>query len=130
MRNTCLLGLLIIWAVLSSGCAKPYRAITSKSPVEGVFLTTETYRGYGPTSPEVTQVYAHFERHGRAKRILVLDGADLTIGRIVWNGPGSVTLCLDGGYTSTFRNEVTLILGDTPDEARTIRFRLDDSCPG
>ncbi len=130
MRSPWLRGLVFIAAVLDSGCANPDRVVTSNSPVEGVFLTVETYYGHGAPSPDFTKVYAHMEGHGRAYRILVLDGEELTIDRIIWNGPNDATFCLNGGFTITFRNRVTLDLVDTPDPSVPMHFRLDENCQG
>jgi hypothetical protein len=36
---------------------------------------------------------------------------------------------LDGGITDRFSNQVTLIVGDTPDDSVTIHNHLDELCP-
>lgn len=114
---------------LAVGCARPDKVAISRSPTEGVFLTVETFEGHGPVSSEVTRVYAHFERHGKAKKILVLEGDNLTVSKILWVAPNADTLCLDGGITDIFRNQVTLILGDSREDAETIYSHLDEHCP-
>ncbi len=71
----------------------------------------ETFNGSGPSS-DTTRVFAHLERNGKSKKMLVLEGENLTVAKIIWNSPDDATLCLDGGITGTFRSEVTLISGD------------------
>jgi hypothetical protein len=107
-----------------AGCARPDQVTTIPSPVDGVFYTVETFYGHGPTS-DTKRIYAHLQRNGRAKRLLVLEGENLTVTKVNWDGPHDVTLCLDGGITSTFRNVVTLILGNA---SETIRNHLLEDC--
>jgi hypothetical protein len=110
---------------LLSGCSKPDSVTTIKSPIEGMFYTVEISKAGGPTS-DTTRVYAHLERNGKAKKILVLDGENVKVARIIWNNPHDATLCLDGGITDTFRNEVTLIVGDAPNDSETIHNHLQE----
>jgi hypothetical protein len=107
-----------------SGCGKPDLVTTMKSPIDGVFYTVETYYGHGPSS-DTNRVYAHLERNGKAKKMLVLEGENLTVAKITWDSPHEATLCLDGGITGTFRSEVTLISGDT---SETIHNHLQEHC--
>jgi hypothetical protein len=125
MKRYCFLTIVLVSFI--SGCAKPDRVITIKSPTDGVFYTVETFKAGGPTS-DTTRVYAHLERNGKAKRLLVLDGGNLTVKKIIWNDPHNATLCLDGGITETFRNHVTLIVGDAPDDSETINNSLLEHC--
>jgi hypothetical protein len=113
--------------ILLLGCWKPDSVLTVKSPTDGFFYTVETSKAAGPTS-DTTRVFAHLERGGRAKKILVLDGENMTVEKISWNNPQDVTLCLAGGITDTFRNEVTLIVGDTPKGSATIHNHLQENC--
>jgi hypothetical protein len=113
--------------VLLSGCAKPNQVTTVKSPTAGLFYTVELFKNAGPTS-DFTRVYAHLERDGKAKKMLVLDGENLAVGKITWNDPHDATLCLESGITDTFHNEVTLIVGDTPEDSETIRNHIDEHC--
>jgi hypothetical protein len=101
--------------------------MTIKSPVEGVFYTVEISRAGGLAS-NTTRVYAHFQRYEKTKKVLILEGDDITVSRIVWNGPHDATLCLNGGFTNTFRNEVTLIVGDAPEDSFAIHNRIDEHC--
>jgi len=50
------------------------------------------------------------------------------VSKIIWNTAHEDTICLDGGTTFTFRNEVTLILGDSQSDSETIRNHLDEHC--
>jgi hypothetical protein len=109
---------------LLTGCAKPDHVTKMKSPLEEVFYTVETYYGRGPSS-DTNRVYAHLERNGKKKKMLVLEGENLTIAKITWDSPHEATLCLDGGITVTFRSEVTLIAGNT---SETIHNRLQEHC--
>jgi hypothetical protein len=126
MKNFVLAGMILPVAFIF-GCAKPDKVETFKSPTEGVYYTVETYDGIGLASG-TTSVYAHFERNGKAKKLLVLQGDDLTLARLTWNSPHDVTLCLRSGFTETFRNDVTLILGDTPEYSMRIYNHLEENC--
>ena len=99
----------------------------TKSPIEGLFYTVEVFKAGGPTS-DTTRVYAHLERSGKAKKMLVLDGGNLTVAKIIWNNSHDVTLCLTGGITDTYHNEVTLIVGDAPNDSETIYNHLQEHC--
>jgi len=119
-----LFWLAIVQIGFMTGCSKPNAVATFKSPVDGIFYTVETYYGSGPTS-DTGRVYAHLERDGKAKKMLVLEGENLTVARITWESPHVATLCLDGGITGAFRSEVTLISGST---SETIQNRLQEHC--
>jgi hypothetical protein len=127
-------GYRLVIALLSpilviSGCARPVNVRTFQSPTPGVFFTVETYGGgVGPLGSDITKVYAHFERQGKSRRILVLEGDSLTITAILWNTPQDDTICFDGGTTDTFHNQVTLILGDTPENSVTIHNKVNEHC--
>jgi hypothetical protein len=108
---------------LLTGCARPDHVTKMNSPIEGVFYTVETYYGRGPSS-DTNRVYANLERNGKAK-MLVLEGENLTVAKITWESSHEATLCLKGGITVTFRNEVTLIAGNT---SETIHNRLQEHC--
>jgi hypothetical protein len=110
---------------LLSGCAKPNRVTTFKSPVDGVFYTVETYNGSGPVDPDFTRVYAHLERAGESVKKLVLDGSYLDIPQIKWADSHDVTVCMKSGVTNTFHSEVTLTSGGATE---TIHNRLDELC--
>ncbi|MDP9053422.1 MAG: hypothetical protein M3N93_03850 [Acidobacteriota bacterium] len=116
--------LALLQIVFMSGCSKPNAVTTFKSPMDGLFYTVETYYGSGPAS-DTSRVYAHLERDGKSRRMLVLEGDNLTVKKITWNSPYDATLCLDGGITGTFRSEVTLISGST---SETIQNHLQEHC--
>jgi hypothetical protein len=101
--------------------------VTFKSSTPGLFYTVEIFKNGGPTS-DTTRVYAHLERGSKAKKLLVLEGENLTVTKIVWANSHDATLCLDGGITSTFRNEVTLLVGDAPEDSETITNHLQEHC--
>jgi hypothetical protein len=121
------LAVIFLPIVLISGCAKPDKVATFKSPVDGVFYTVETYYAHTPVS-DTTRVYAHFERNGKKAKMLVLEGSDLTVARIIWNSPRDVTFCIKSGDTNAFRNYVMLDIGDTPDDSITIHTDLQEHC--
>jgi hypothetical protein len=112
-------------AVVMSGCAKPDRVTTIKSPMDGVFYTVETFNGHGAADADFTRVYAHLERNGKSDKKLVVDGTYLEISKIIWTGSHDVTLCKEAGITDSFRSEVTLISGDT---SETIQNQLQENC--
>jgi hypothetical protein len=119
------LAIMFLLIVLSSGCAKPDEVVTFQSPVAGVFYTVETYYNHTPVS-DTTNVYAHLERDGKKTKMLVLEGGDLTVPKIIWNNSLDVTLCIDGGFTETFRTYVTL--RDDRESSLTIRNHLMENC--
>jgi len=122
--------MLLLLSIVASGCSRPVKVNTFKSPTEELHFTVETYDGGpGPIGSDVTKVYAHFERHGKSTRIPVLEGDSLTVSKIIWNAPREDTICLDGGTTDVFHNQVTLILDDSPGGSETIRNHLDEHCP-
>jgi len=108
------------------GCARPDHVESIKGPVEGVFYTVETSYGHGAASSDYTNVYAHLERNGKSDRKLVIDGEYLESIKIIWTSPHDVMLCLQpGSFTNSFKNEVTLISGDT---SETIHNHLQEHC--
>ena len=127
MKRLFLLATMCLAVVMVSGCSKPDGVTTVNSPTKGFFYTVETFKAGGPTS-DTTRVYAHLERNGKDKKLLVLDGENLTVAKIIWNNPHDATFCLDGGITNTFRNEVTLIVSDTPADSETIYNHLREHC--
>ena len=111
------------------GCAgKPDRVITIKSPSNSVFYTKETSSGTGPVSADYTRVYAHFSNNGKTVRQLVISGEHIESASISWTSPNDVEICVDQGITDTFRNQVTLITGDTPSSSITIHNHLKERC--
>ena len=125
MNNVFRVVVVYIFANIIAGCAGPDRVTTISSPTQGLFFTVETFNGHGAVDSDFTRVYAHFEHNGKAQRILVLDGENLTVAKIVWVGPREGTFCLEGGITDTFRNEVTLTADDV---SETIRNHLQEDC--
>jgi hypothetical protein len=110
-------------AVLA-GCSRPDKVQTFPSPLEGLFYTVEEYHAGGPVS-DTDRVVAHLERGGKSGNSLVLDGGDMTVRAVRWNSQNDVTICIDGGITNTFRNQVTLFAGES---SVTVRNRLDEHC--
>jgi hypothetical protein len=92
--------------------------------MSGLFYTVEEHRASVPVS-DTDRVMAHFERNGRSGEIVVLEGGDMTVTDIRWNGPGEVTLCIRGGITTMFRNQVTVFAGET---SVAVRNHLDENC--
>jgi hypothetical protein len=124
MKRSSFIALLFFMVGLLAGCAKPDHITTVKSPLDGLFYTTEDYYNHGPVS-DTNRVYANLERDGKADRVLLLEGENLTVAKITWNSPHDATICLDGGITSTFRNEVTLTIGST---SETVHNHLQEHC--
>jgi hypothetical protein len=107
------------------GCAKPSTVRVIRSPISSVFLTIETYNGNGPVSAGDMRLYAHFSQDGETDRQLILDGENLTISKLSWEKPNELVICLSGGITDTFRNEVTLIIGRSD---RSVHSSLRENC--
>jgi hypothetical protein len=110
------------------GCGKPDRVITIKSPSNSVFYTKETTSGTGPPSADYTRVYAHISNNGVTAKQLVISGEYIENSPITWTSPTDVEICVDQGITDTFRNEVTLITGDTSSDSITIHNHLKEHC--
>lgn len=121
------INVLLLVLLSALGCGKSDSVQVVKSPIEGLFYTVELSKAAGPVS-DTTRVFAHLDRGGKSRKILVLDGSDITISKITWNNPHDVTLCLAAGITSTFRNQESLIVGDTPAHSITIHNSLDEHC--
>lgn len=109
------------------GCAKPDHVTMLKSPRSDFFYTIETFDGKGAISADSTSVYAHLERNGKADKKLVLNGEYLLITKAIWIGPNEAVLCVPEGLTDSFRNQVTLTVGDS---SETIRTHLQESTCG
>lgn len=107
------------------GCEKPSSVKVVKSPTDSIFLTVESYGGKGPASADDTRLYAHFSQDGAADRKLILEGEYLEISKLYWVKPDELMICLAGGITDTFRNEVTLSIGRSD---RKVRSSLRDVC--
>jgi hypothetical protein len=129
MKKVCFPAAICLAVLFVSGCGKPDKLTTVMSPTEGLFYTIETSFGHGAISSDYTRVYAHLERNGKAARILVIDGEYLESVRIIWISPNDVTLCLQpGSFTNSFRNQVTLIVGDTTNDSVTVHNHLQEHC--
>jgi len=113
---------------MSLGCAKPDHVNTLQTPISGLFLTEETSYGIGPVVSDYTRVYAHLQRNGHSRKIEILSGDDVSITGVSW-APHAAIICInEGGFTDTFRNNITLIVGDTEDAEERIHFTLQDNC--
>ncbi len=110
-----------------AGCAKPDSVTIIKAPVDGMFYTVEVSRAAGPAA-DTTRMYAHLERNGKTRKILVMEGENITVGSFSWNNPHQATICLDGGITDVFRNQVTLIIGDSVADSETVHHELKEDC--
>ena len=122
--------ILLLLGLVMTGCGRREKVETFSSPTNGIFFTVETYDGGpGPLGSDTTKVYAHFERHGKSTTVPVLVGDNLTISKIIWNTSYDDTICLNSGFTDTFHNEVTLILGNAPGDSQTIHNYLEEHCP-
>lgn len=119
MRLSAVIGLALL-----AGCSKPDKVLIFPSPEEGLFYTVEEYRAGGPVSDTI-HIVAHLERNGASDSMLVLDGENITVKAIHWNGQNDVTICIEGGITNTFRNQVTLFAEQV---SVTTRNRLDERC--
>ena len=118
-------GLSVLVYVASACTGPPAKVTTIKSPTDGVFYTMETWTGEGAIVNDHTEVYAHFERRGRFEKQLVLEGENIDDTRIVWISGDVARVCLYGGVTTLFHNEVTLRAGDA---SITLHNQLRDDC--
>lgn len=104
---------LTVMVLLFSGCnKKPDKTVTVKSPNSEIYFTIETYYGRGAVSSDFTVVNAHLERNGQSDKRDVLDGETLEIKKIVWLNPNEAIICLQGGFTNTFRNQTNFHIDD------------------
>jgi hypothetical protein len=118
--------MLLLQAVLFTGCANPDRVVKVNSPMGGVFLTVETWHGQGASSNDFTRIYAHFESKGKSDKELLLDGEYLEDTKVVWLNPSEITFCVPSGSpTDHFANNVTLNAGN---ESWRIHSLLQEHC--
>jgi hypothetical protein len=96
----------IVFGIL--GCSRPDKITIIASPRPALFYTVETVSGDGPMSSGSTEVYANLRDGSKVRRVLVLRGLYLQISSVKWNSPDDVTLCVAGGISSVFRNQITL----------------------
>ena len=119
--SRCSLAILVL--VIAAGCSRPDQITIFDSPVKGIYYTVEDY---SPVSGSATsRVYAHFGRTGKAATRLVLEGEKLTIRRVTWTSQDHVTLCVDGGTSTTFHDEITL---SSEDNSITLYNKLKEHC--
>lgn len=111
--------------LLLNGCAKPNSVRVLRSPTSSVYLTFETYNGSGPVVADEMRLYAHYSQDGNDTKQLILDGEELELARLVWINPTTLVICLAGGTTDTFHNDVTLIIGTTD---RKLHTYLREDC--
>jgi hypothetical protein len=115
----------VLSIAMLSGChAKPDQIVMTPSPDSSVFYTVETFRGDGPLSSGSTDVYAHLKAGSDMDRKLVLHGLYLNT-RVTWTDRDNADLCLAGGLTSEFYNEVTLNAGKA---YKTLHNHLKENC--
>jgi len=112
-------------ALVLSGCSKPDEVRTIKSPEADLYLTVETNHGSGAISSDFTRLYAHLGEGDGAARELVLDGDDLAVSKVIWREHGDMIVCLSGGFTNTFHNEVAI---GGPENHRTLHVSLAKGC--
>ncbi len=105
-----LIALVSLATLVACSSSRPDQVVTFKSPTVGVFYTVETYYGQGAIDNDYTKVYLHLERSGKSVSELVLSGIYVTVKKVEWTGPEESTIFFDSGFTSTFRNRVTLSL--------------------
>jgi hypothetical protein len=112
-------------ACLVVGCARPNKVDRIPSPEVGLYLTVETFNGDVPVSSDFTRIYAHLERNGQSDKKLLLGGEYLSFSQISWTGSQAVSLCLTGGVTVQYFNEVTLSVDGGSVKVHTY---LSESC--
>jgi hypothetical protein len=120
-------GISAVLAILFVTGCKADKIVTIKSPAAEIFFTLETDFGHGAVSSDYTRVYAHLERNGKKDKIDVLDGDDLEIKKIVWLNPNEVTICLQGGFTTIFRNHVTLHVDNSLSNSLRTHLQEDET---
>ena len=103
-----------------SGCSKPDHIAEVNLPVQGLSLLIERYNGDGPASSDFTRVYARLERNGKIDKKLIIDGEYLTISKVSWSDPGTLSLCTSNGITNTFHNEVVLRSNGSSEKVHTV----------
>jgi hypothetical protein len=119
------LAILCVVSGLISGCAKPDTVVRIQSPDPEVFYTIETFRGHGAIDNDYTNVWAHLQHNGSAGKLEVLSGVYVTVSKILWIRPRENTICLEGGYTSLFRNTAVLRAGG---RTVTLHSHLQEPC--
>jgi hypothetical protein len=108
MRRLLLCALLATLVLAPAACGRRNTEIVISTPAPGVRIVNSVSRGNGPLSGDFSELSAVFERSGEKDKKLVLSGTYLEIDRIDWRDPHNATICLRGGYTHEFSNNVTL----------------------
>lgn len=118
---------LLLAAALTAftACHRPDEVRKVPSPAPGLSLSVETYYGRGAVAPDQTLLYADFSHSGQSARELILVGSNLSIADLRWDGPSALIICLSGGYTGTFHNEVILNAGG---QTTAVHSRLEQNC--
>lgn len=112
--------------IVACSKSKPDQVTRFNSPNDGVFYTIETYYGHGAIDNDNTRVYLHLERKGRSEKAVVLSGTYVTVKRIDWLNQKENRIYIDGGFTDTFRNQVTIFVGG---ESETFHAYLQEDQP-
>ena len=112
-------------SLIVSSCTKPDRVRTIKSPDPSIFLTVETQNGTGAISSDFTNAYVHFTRDGKTTKQVLINGEYLEDADFAWQKPNVIAICLHGGYTDEFHNEITLEIGSA---FKNFHAFLKESC--
>jgi hypothetical protein len=93
-------------ALLLVSCDKSGKTSEVVGPSNGVTYVVEVKYGQGATSSDFTRVFAAPVENASSRAILVLSGENLDVRSIKWSDSSNVVICLDGGITDHFFNEV------------------------
>jgi hypothetical protein len=122
-RLTALLATLFVAA-----CSKTSTEVTELSvPDSSLKLTFSAGRGGGPLVADSSELTMSLHKGKESDSEVVLSGIYITLKRVTWDNPHNATICIDGGYTSTFRNNITLNANDQH-YSYPVHFALREDC--
>ncbi len=107
------------------GCSGPKTIVRYNSPYDGVYYTVETMHGKGAIDDDFSSVYANLQMGSKTQREEILNGEYLEDTKVSWTSPDDVVLCMEGGYTETFRNVTLLSSGSV---TRSLHNHLREDC--
>jgi hypothetical protein len=107
LRVACAFGV-IAAALLGSGCNKVDESRKIDGPNNGATYVIETSYGLGAATSDYTVLSAVSRGDKEGKKVLVLSGENLVIQKLTWTDANNVYICLKGGITDRYANQVSI----------------------
>jgi len=112
-------------ALVSISCSQPGESKRIDGPGNGVTYIIKTSYGAGAATSDYTEVFATPLGGKESESTLVLSGENLDIKKVVWTDASNVSICLSGGITDRYVNQV--FVGVKGDSVK-IRNHLFENC--